>query len=114
MPGFLLTLLLIAIGWALLIRPQQAKLRDRKAMVAALEIGDQVITAGGIHGTITEVNEDTVGIAVAPGVVLTLARQAIARPLDTKTTQVEDTVTEAGRPGDIPAGDISADKEADA
>ena len=48
-------------------------------MVEALAPGDQVITAGGIHGTLTEVTDETVRIEVAPQVVLTLARPAIAR-----------------------------------
>ena len=89
MPGFLLTILLIGIGWFLLIRPQQAKLKERKALIAAIEVGDEVITAGGIHGRITEVQPETVQIAVADGVELTLARQAIARRLEDET-QVKD------------------------
>ena len=48
-------------------------------MVEALAPGDRVITAGGIHGVLTEVAPETVRIEVAPQVVLTLARPAIAR-----------------------------------
>lgn len=51
-------------------------------MVEALAPGDQVITAGGIHGVLTEVTTETVRIEVAPQVVLTLARPAIARLVD--------------------------------
>ena len=51
-------------------------------MVEALAPGDQVITAGGIHGVLTEVAPETVRIEVAPEVVLTLARPAIARLVD--------------------------------
>lgn len=95
----LITIALIAVGWAMLIRPQQQRLKEQKALVAAVEVGDEVITAGGIHGRITAVAEATVQIEVAPGVVLTLARPAIARRVvaeadqgEPVSTQVEDTV----------------------
>jgi preprotein translocase subunit YajC len=81
-PQLLLTILLIAIGWFLLIRPQQARVRDQRAMVAALAEGDLVITAGGIHGRITALATETVQLAVAPHVEVTLARAAVVRRLD--------------------------------
>ncbi|MCU1496440.1 MAG: yajC [Acidimicrobiales bacterium] len=81
MPQLLLTFVLIGIGWFLLIRPQQARLREQKALVASLAVGDSVITAGGIHGTLTAVDSETVRIDVAPGVELTLARAAVSRRL---------------------------------
>lgn len=107
----LITLVFIGIGWALLIRPQQQRARAQAAMVAALEPGDEVITAGGIHGTLIEVGEDTVRLEVAPDVVLTLARAAIARqaeptePTDPPASQpgapfVEDDVTDWIPPAD--------------
>lgn len=67
MPQLLLTILLIAIGWFLLIRPQQARVRDQRAMVATLQEGDRVITAGGIHGRITGLATETVEVEVSPG-----------------------------------------------
>ena len=82
MPQLLLTFVLIGIGWFVIVRPQQARLRAQKAMVAELVAGDRVITAGGIHGTLTEVGADTVRIEVAPGIELTLARPAITRKRD--------------------------------
>ena len=99
-PQLLLTILLIAIGWFLLIRPQQARVRDQRAMVATLQEGDRVITAGGIHGRITGLATETVAVEVAPGVQLTLARAAIVRRVDQPGPDAHD--TDAGRPGDDP------------
>ncbi|QXC61844.1 preprotein translocase subunit YajC [Aquihabitans sp. G128] len=82
MPQLILTLLLIGIGWFFLIRPMQARAKAQQATIAVLQPGDRVITAGGIHGVLTEVHEETVQIEVAPGLELTLARPAIARRLD--------------------------------
>ena len=91
MPALLLTLLLVGIGWFFLIRPQQQRLRDQRNLVQALKAGDRVITAGGIHGVLTDVADETVQIEVAPGVVITLARAAIARLATTEAETPDDT-----------------------
>ena len=82
LPTLLITFVFIGVGWFLLIRPQQERARQHAAVVDSLSPGEDVITAGGIHGTLTEVTEETVGIEVAPGVVLTVARPAIARRIE--------------------------------
>lgn len=82
MPQLILTILLIAIGWFLLIRPQQARIKAQRAMVESLEVGDRVVTAGGIHGTIAAIAHETVQLSVAPGTEVTVARPAIMRRLD--------------------------------
>ncbi|NLD76403.1 MAG: preprotein translocase subunit YajC [Acidimicrobiales bacterium] len=86
MPQLILTILLIALGWFLLIRPQQARVRAQRAMVETLEVGDQVITAGGIHGRITALSSETVQLLVAPGTELKVARAAIMRRLEIEDT----------------------------
>jgi len=85
-PQLILTILLIALGWFLLIRPQQARVRAQRAMVETLEVGDQVITAGGIHGRITALSSETVQLLVAPGTELKVARAAIMRRLEIEDT----------------------------
>ena len=82
MPTLIITFVFIGVGWFLLIRPQQQRARAQAAMVAALAAGDDVITAGGIHGTITQVGDDTVSLTVADGVSLQVARAAIAKRVD--------------------------------
>lgn len=73
--------LLISLGlmWLLLIRPQQRRVRSHQAVLAALDVGDQVITAGGIHGTVVAVEENLLRIEVAPGVVLRLLKGAVSQ-----------------------------------
>ncbi len=51
-------ILIFAIMWFLLIRPQQKKMKEHRAMVEALRRGDEVITAGGLIGKVTKVKED--------------------------------------------------------
>ena len=73
--------LLITFGlmWVLLILPQQRRMRQHQAVIASLEPGDEVITAGGVYGTITSVDDDTLAIEVAPGVVLRVLRNAVSQ-----------------------------------
>ena len=71
--------LLITFGlmWVLLILPQQRRMKAHQAVVASLEPGDEVLTAGGVYGTITSIAEETLAIEVAPGVVLQVLRSAV-------------------------------------
>ena len=75
--------LLVTFGlmWVLLILPQQRKMRQHESVVAALQVGDEVVTAGGVYGTITSVDEDTLAVEVAPGVVLRVLRSAVSQRL---------------------------------
>lgn len=75
-------LLLAVAFFFLIVRPQRRQLAARRALVAAVEVGDEIITAGGIYGTVVGAAEESLEIEVAPGVVLTLAREAIARKRD--------------------------------
>ena len=71
--------------WVLLILPQQRRMKQHQAVVASLRVGDEVVTAGGVYGTITSVDEDTLAVEVAPGVVLRVLRSAVSQrigPLD--------------------------------
>ena len=80
MPVFLVYLALLAIVFFfLIVRPQRRQMAARRNLIAAVEVGDEVITAGGIYGTVRKIEDDVLQIEVADGVVLTLAREAIAR-----------------------------------
>ena len=80
MPVFIIYFALLVVAFFfLIVRPQRRQLAARKALIAAVEIGDEVITAGGIYGTVLDIDGDVLRIEVAPGVVLTVAREAIAR-----------------------------------
>ncbi len=79
---FLPLILIFAIMYFLLIRPQQKKLKDHKAMVEALRRGDQVITQGGIIGKVSKVKEDgELEVEIAEGVKVRVVRSTIATVL---------------------------------
>lgn len=70
-------ILMFAIFYFLLIRPQQKRQREVRDMQAALQKGDTVVTIGGLHGDIHAIDEDTVVINVDNGTKLTYDRAAI-------------------------------------
>lgn len=77
MSSLLPIMLIFAIIYFLMIRPQQKRDQEQKAMIKALKPGDRVMTAGGIHGTLVEVNEDSVVMDVGGKVLITVARQSV-------------------------------------
>ena len=73
-------ILIFAIMYFLLIRPQQKKLKEHRAMVEALRRGDQVLTQGGILGKVTHVGDDgIIHVEIAEGVKVRIMRQTIAQ-----------------------------------
>ncbi len=72
-------LAMFAIMWFLLIRPAQKRQKETKEMQSSLQRGDEVITIGGIHGSIEAVDEATVYLKVADGTTLRFDRQAVGR-----------------------------------
>ncbi len=77
--SFLPFILLIVIFYFLLIRPQQKKAKEDKARQDALKVDDEVVTIGGIHGIVRDVQEHTVLIETSPSVTIKLEKTAIAR-----------------------------------
>lgn len=73
--------LLVLVFYLLIVRPSMARQKQYAAlrrMQDELQVGAQVMISSGIHGTIRSIEDDTVGLEVAPGTVITVARAAIA------------------------------------
>ncbi|MPZ74243.1 MAG: preprotein translocase subunit YajC [Nitriliruptorales bacterium] len=92
---FLPLLLIVAVFYLLLIRPQQRKAKQHQALVRSIGTGDRVVTIGGIHGTVESIDDDTIRIEIAPGTVITMTRAAIARRL----VDADESVTDDLPPG---------------
>jgi preprotein translocase subunit YajC len=69
--------LMFAVFYFLLIRPQQRKQKQRNLMLGQLKKGDKVVTIGGMHGTIMEITDDTVILRVNDATKITFDRSAI-------------------------------------
>ena len=70
--------LIFAVFYFLLIRPQRKKQKEHQQLVAELQRGDRVVTAGGIHGVIESIAEDSIVIKVESGMTLRIARGSVA------------------------------------
>jgi preprotein translocase subunit YajC len=78
----LLPLIVLAVAfYFMIIRPQQKRQKEHKQLMGALAVGDRVVTIGGVYGTVASLDDDRVGIEVAPGMVIEFARSAVARKL---------------------------------
>ena len=77
--GYLIIIVvLLAVMWLFLIRPQRRRQVQQAQMQGTLEAGNEILTAGGIHGTVREVEDDVVHVEIAPGTVIRLDRRAVA------------------------------------
>jgi preprotein translocase subunit YajC len=81
--GMMPLVLIFAIMYFLMIRPQQKKIKQHQAMVAALRKGDQVVTAGGLIGKVTKVGaENDIEVEIASGVKVKVVQHTISQVLN--------------------------------
>ena len=73
--------LMVGVFYFLLIRPQQRRARSQRQLLESLDVGDEVVTIGGIFGTVRALDDDEVTIEVAPNIELQFLKSAIARKL---------------------------------
>jgi preprotein translocase subunit YajC len=76
--------LIFAVFYFLLIRPQQLRQKEMKAMLGALKRGDKVVTGGGIIGTVTKAQDNDVEVEIAEGVRIKVLRDTIASVINPK------------------------------
>jgi preprotein translocase subunit YajC len=79
--GFLPIILMFVLLYFLMIRPQMKRAKEQKAMIEALQKGDEVVVAGGLIGRISKLNDQYATIEIAPGVEVTVQRGAVQVPL---------------------------------
>ena len=78
MGGYIFILILLVGMWFLLIRPQRRRQMEAQRLVQSLEVGKEIVTAGGLYGTITALDEDEARVQIADGVEVRVAKRAIA------------------------------------
>ena len=74
----LIVVAVLGLMWALMIRPQRRRQTEQAQMLSDLAIGDEVLTAGGIYGTVDSIDADEVSVEVAPGTKIRVAKRAVA------------------------------------
>jgi preprotein translocase subunit YajC len=76
--GFLILLLILGAVWLLFVVPARRRQRSHAGMQEEIEVGDEIITAGGLHATVRELGDEQLRVEIAPNVVATLDRRAVA------------------------------------
>ena len=87
--GFLIIIILLGAFWVVGVMPRRRRIQAHQAMQDSLEPGNEVITAGGLHGSVVELLDTEVRIEIADGVVVTVDRRAIAAVATEVEVEVE-------------------------
>jgi preprotein translocase subunit YajC len=88
-PGFLILIVAFGFLWFVLIRPQKRRQLEAARTVNALQVGSEVLTAGGIYGEVTEVHDNDVMVRIAPQLEVRVARKAIGAVIPPAEPEIE-------------------------
>ena len=78
MEALIFIAVMLGLMWLLLIAPQRRRQRATRDMIAGLDVGDEVLTAGGVYATVQDVREDDLTVEIAPGTSVRLDKRAVA------------------------------------
>ena len=98
--------LMLGVMYVLMIRPQRQRQAQQQSMIDGASVGDDVLTTGGIYGTISEVEGDDIVVEIASGVTVHMTRRGIAAVLPPEDEEAEDVVEDEFE-------DVDADEEPD-
>lgn len=97
MSFLIVMLLLLVVMYVLMIRPQRQRMREQQRMIESAGVGDDILTTGGIYGTIIEVEGDDLVVEIADGVFVHMTRRAIAAVLPPEEEDEPDEQDAQGR-----------------
>jgi len=103
-PGLLLIVVAFGFLYFILVRPQKRRQLESQRLMSSLAVGDEVVTAGGVYGRITELADDAVLVEIAPQVTVKVARRAIGAVIPPAGPEDEDDAP-ADETDDSPAVD---------
>jgi len=75
--ALIVIVVLFALFWLLLVRPQRRRTQEQTELIDSLEVGDQIVSAGGVYGVIKELQGETLHVEIADGLVVRMARNAV-------------------------------------
>jgi preprotein translocase subunit YajC len=101
----IIMVLMLGVMYVLMIRPQRQRQAQQQSMIDGASVGDDVLTTGGIYGTISEAEGDDIVVEIASGVTVHMTRRGIAAVLPPEDEEDDDVVEELE--------DVDADEEPD-
>jgi preprotein translocase subunit YajC len=102
----IIMVLVLGVMYVLMIRPQRQRQAQQQSMIDGANVGDDVLTTGGIYGTISEVEGDDIVVEIASGVTVHMTRRGIAAVLPPEEEDADDVVEDEFE-------DVDADEEPD-
>ena len=75
--ALIVIVVLFALFWFLLVRPQRRRSQEQVALIHSLEVGDEIVSAGGLYGVITELDDEELRVEISDGLVVRMARNAV-------------------------------------
>jgi preprotein translocase subunit YajC len=107
----IIMVLMLGVMYVLMIRPQRQRQAQQQAMIDSADVGDDVLTTGGIYGTISETDGDDIVVEIANGVSVHMTRRGIAAVLPPEEEDVEEE-DEAIEAGEQDESDVTEGEEA--
>jgi preprotein translocase subunit YajC len=92
--------LLFVIFWLFVIRPQRRRQLEQNRLIASIEVGDEIVTAGGLYGHVRGVGEDELLVEIAPGTNVRVARRAVAGVVEPEEEEDEEELEELEEPAE--------------
>jgi preprotein translocase subunit YajC len=101
--GYIFIIVILILMWFLLIRPQRRRQVESQRLLDSLAVGQEIVTAGGLYGTITALDDDEARVQIADGVEVRVAKRAIAGVLSAEEEEGPSELTEPEEsPGTLP------------
>lgn len=111
MEFLMVMVLLLVVMWVLMIRPQRQRQREHQTMIDGADVGDDILTTGGIYGTIAEADGDDIVVELGEGLSVHMTRRGIAAVLPPEEDELEEDVDVDGIEDDLAGADTDADPD---
>jgi preprotein translocase subunit YajC len=99
---YLFIIVLLALVWVMLIRPQRRRQQEAQRLVESIGVGKEIVTAGGLYGTVTAIEDDEVRVEIADGVEVRVAKRAVAGVVSEDENDPEEPQPEEDAPATLP------------
>jgi preprotein translocase subunit YajC len=99
---YLFIIVLLALVWVLLIRPQRRRQQEAQRLLESIGVGKEIVTAGGLYGTVTAIEDDEVRVEIADGVEVRVAKRAVAGVVSDDENDPEEPQPEEDAPATLP------------
>ena len=98
MPQLIIIVAMFALLWLFIIRPQRARAQAHRELLTRVEVGDEILTVGGLYGSVLAIDEDDddLTVEIAPGTEVRIARRAVAAVLSSEEDDEELPALEGG------------------